>query len=34
MNTQDQVQISILDPDANLKENHADAANTQNKLQK
>ena len=30
--TQDQVQISIIDTDANSKENQVDAANKQNKL--
>ena len=33
INTQDQVQISIRDTDANSKENQVDAANTQNKLE-
>ena len=33
MNTQDQVQISSIDTDANSRENQADAANTQNKLE-
>ena len=31
INTQDQVQISIIDTDANSKENQVDTANTQNK---
>ena len=31
--TQDQVQISSIDNDTNLKENQVDAANTQNKLE-
>ena len=33
INTQDQVQISVIDTDANSKENQVDAANTQNKLE-
>ena len=32
-NIQDQVQTSIIDTDANSKENQVDAANTQNKLE-
>ena len=31
--TQDQVQISIIDTNANSKENQVDAANTRNKLE-
>ena len=33
INTQDQAQISIMDTNANLKQNQVDAANTQNKLE-
>ena len=33
INIQDQVQTSIIDTDANSKENQVDAANTQNKLE-
>ena len=32
INTQDQVQTSVIDTDANSKENQVDAANRQNKL--
>ena len=34
MNTQDQVQISSRDTDANSKENQVDSAKTKNKLKK
>ena len=33
INTQDVVQISIIDTDANSRENQVDAANTYNKLE-
>ena len=33
INTHDHVQISIIDTDADSKENQVDAANTQNKLE-